>query len=250
MDIYGLTLCSRYSFPPNSLSLCGPSKQKDLKWYSTSGKADKGTREILSQFSTLFPYLSLIAYENNIKDPFDKRVVEAYWLGNALLHNTPINKFVKHLNEKIKLKKKIKKKQLESIFNKITEGALPHHSFHVLNIYKRTGHMDISYTIETMDACLINWGKVKKIFPTAIIIETKPLKLIADKLTFGKTIFRTIMAQEKKDLLFNSLKAGDWISYHWGYFCQKLTERQIKNLTYYTHFSLKLANHPTNFSSS
>ena len=243
MDIAGLTLCSRYSYPPNSLSLCGPVKKKeDLKWYASSQKADLGTKEILSQFATLFPYLSLIAYENDIKDPFDKRVVEAYWLGNNLMHNAPINKFAQQLSDKIQLKKKIKRKELDSLFIKLTHGALPHHSFHVLNIYKRTGHLNMLHTVQTMDACLINWGKIKKILPFSLIIETFPLTIVGNQLKSGPKKERTIMSQGKDDILFSYLHIGDFVSYHWGYFCQKLSERQLKNLIYYTHLSLKLAN--------
>ena len=131
---------------------------------------------------------------------------------------------------------------MRRIFTKLTHGALPHHSFHVLNIYKRTGHFDIVHVIETMDACLINWGKIKKIIPTAIIIETCPLKRISDKFGYGKAILRTIMPQGENDVLFHSLQPNDWISYHWGYFCQKLNQRQLRNLIYYTNLSVDLAN--------
>ena len=96
MDLKGLALCSRYSYPPNSLSLCGPDKKKDLNWYSIYQQTDKGTLEILSQFSTLYPYLTLIAQENKIKDPFNQKVVEAYWIGNNLLHKIPVKSFVTH----------------------------------------------------------------------------------------------------------------------------------------------------------
>ncbi len=242
ISIDGLALCTRYSYPPNSLSLCGPDKKADLKWYSTNQKSDKGTVEILSQFSTLFPYLRLIAESNNIKDPFDARVVEAYWLGNNLLHQITIEKYTKYLSDSIQLKKKIIKKELEMIFKKIEIGALPHHTFHVMNVYKRTGHLDIPHTIETMDACLINWGKIKKITKGAVIIETKPLRIINHHLAFEPLRERTIISQGEKDILFDKLKIGDFISYHWGYFCQKLTPVQLKNLYYYTNLSLRFAN--------
>lgn len=241
-SIDGLAICTRYSYPPNSLSLCGPDKKKDLNWYSINQQADKGTLEILSQFSTLYPYLTLIAQENKIKDPFDQKVVEAYWIGNDLLHKIPVRSFVTHLSDKIHLKKKIKRPDLHRIFDKISDGALPHHAFHVLNIYKRTGYLEIPHTIETMDACLINWGKIKKIIPGAIVIETKPLRVINNQLGFGSVRQRTIISQGEKDILFTAVKIGDWISYHWGYFCQKLTADQLKNLIYYTNLSVKLAN--------
>ena len=232
MSLTGLALCSRYSYPPNSLSLCGPDKKSDLNWYSENQKTDRGTLEILSQFSTLYPYLTLIASENKIKDPFEKSVVEAYWVGNNLLHRIPITSFVSLLSNKIDVKAKIK----------IANGALPHHSFHVLNVYKRTGHLDILHTVETMDACLINWGKVKRINNDSLVIETKPIALINNKLEFGKLRERTVIPQGEKDVLFRDLKTGDWISYHWGYFCHKLSSLQLRNLIYYTNLSLNHAN--------
>jgi len=246
MDLKGLALCSRYSYPPNSLSLCGPDKkdkQMDLRYYSGSQKSDKGTLEILSQFSTLYPYLQLIAYENNIKDPFEEKVVEAYWLGNKLLYQTSIKDYVKHLSETLAFRKKMKRKELEFIFGKIEMGALPHHSFHVLNIYKRTGHLDIPHTFQTMDACLVNCGKVIKITPYNLMVETNPLTIKRGKIAFGKKVERKLIFQGDKDTMIKRLKIGDFVSYHWGYFCQKLTLRQVNNLSYYTNLSINIANY-------
>lgn len=242
MNQNGLALCARFAYPPNSLSLCGPNKQENLKWYTTTAKIDKGTPEILSKFTTLFPYLTLIAYENKIRDPFTTKVIEAYWLGNDLLNFVGKKKYIQTLSENIKLKKILKRNQLESVFQKIISGGLPHHSYHVLNIYKRTGHLDINHTVETMDACIINWGEIVKINIGTIVIQSKPLRIIDNKLAFDKPIMRKIITQGDKDLLFSKLKINDWVSYHWGYFCQKLSNNQLNNLIYYTTLSVKWAN--------
>jgi hypothetical protein len=242
MNPDGLLLCSRYAYPPNSLSLCGPEKQKDLKWYTMQGKTDTGTREILSAFSTLYPYLSFIAYENNIKDPFEIPVIEAYWLGNHLLSNIPLSGFSRHLKDNLKLKKKITPAKLSSLLEKLPIGGLPNHAFHVLNIYKRTGHLDISHSTETMDACIINYGKIEKTLPGYLIINTKPLRMINDKLQFDKPIKRKISLIFEKHSLQLKIKNGDWVSYHWGMFCQKLNSHQLKNLIYYNNLAVSLAN--------
>lgn len=242
MNNIGLALACRYSYPPNLLSLCGPKKQTDLKWYAITGKTDKGTAEILSQFATLYPYLCFIAYQNNINNPFSPLVVEAYWLGNSLLNNISKRKFGYHLKDTLNLKKKIKPAELSLVLSKLDSDALPHHSFHILNVYKRTGHLDILHTVETMDACLINWGKVVEIKGNNIFVKTQPLKLINDKLTFASDMIRTIIPQGVNDERFKKLKIGDTVSYHWGYFCQKLTAIQLRNLIYYTKLSLAVAN--------
>ena len=160
MDHQGLLLCARYAFAPNSLHYCGPDKIINLFAYTQEQMADRGLQEILTEFETLYPYLTFIAYENNIRDPFDRRVVEAYWLGNTLLHTISMNGFFRHFSDALHLKKKITKKDFELLVGKLPAGAIPHHTFHVLNIFTRTGHHAIKHTLETMDNCRIGWGKV------------------------------------------------------------------------------------------
>ncbi|MBI2617585.1 hypothetical protein HYW55_05595 [Candidatus Gottesmanbacteria bacterium] len=239
MNYQGLKLCSKYAFPPNSLSLCGPQKQSELSWYTKIGKVDRGVKEILTQFSTLYPYLCLIARENKIKDPFDSRVVEAYWLGNTLLHSIPISHFSNHIKETLGLKKRIKRAELEKTLQKLPLGALPHHAFHVMNIYIRTGHLGIPHTIETMDACLINWGKVVDVHPTFVIVNTQALIESRGKLHFQNGKRRKIQTYSR------SFVVGDFISYHWGWACERLTAAKLRNLIFYTNRSFGLANIPS-----
>ena len=91
MNKQGLLYCARYSVAPNFYGYCGPDKNASLIDYLKEDKADKEMAHIFSDFDTLIAYLKLISFENKIEDPFDKKVVEAYWIGNQLLHN--INDF-------------------------------------------------------------------------------------------------------------------------------------------------------------
>jgi hydrogenase maturation factor len=52
-------------------------------------------------------------------------------------------------------------------------------------------------------------------------------------------IREAIVAQEA---LAKRLSPGDYISVHWGIVCDKLSERAIKRLSYYTEQSIRLAN--------
>src|SRR3989344_7978965 len=83
----GILRCSRYSFGPNRLHYCGPDVNAELQAEIEAANPNPHLVAILREFKTLFPYLKLIASANNIVDPFDARVVEAYWLGNELLEN-------------------------------------------------------------------------------------------------------------------------------------------------------------------
>lgn len=242
MSLAGLTLCSRYAYPPNALHLCGPEKQTDLSWYVQTEKPDRGTAEILAQFSTLYPYLCLIAGENGLKDPFDKEVVQAYWLGNQLLSNVGVTPFVNYLKDTLHLKRHLPRRLLSTILAKLPAGAVPHHAFHVLNVYHRTGHIATPHTLETMDACLINWGKVVSVGNGSIVVKTQKLTTQGNKLVFDHPITRSITYFGKRKEINSNLQVDDIVSYHWGKFCERLTSPKLQSLSFYTKLALNLAN--------
>src|SRR3989344_4408286 len=103
----GIFRCSRYSFGPNRLHYCGPDANHEMKAYLKEGMSDGGLSLILKQFDTLSKYLRLIARSNNITDPFDDKVVEAYWIGNEFLDSIEKNALYRHLIDDHKLKNKI-----------------------------------------------------------------------------------------------------------------------------------------------
>jgi len=243
----GLLRCARYSFAPNSLKYCGPEKQKDMFSYVAEKQVDQGLYGILEQFETLYKYLAMIAYENNIRDPFDARVVEAYWLGNGLLAKTKYKPLAVALTDGLELPKKLTPRQLATTLSKLDE-AVAHHTFHVLNIFRRTGHLPIAHTLLTMDSCRISWGRVKRItnYELRITNEKKqvvtfdveivPLVIHKDKLRLGKPILQNVACVGVVP------KVGEWVSVHWGYVCEVLSTRQLRNLEYYTKLAIDLAN--------
>jgi len=123
---------------PNLLSYCGPARQDDLRSYVTTGQADEGLTEILNHFETLYPQLLLIAQANGLSDPYDIRVVEAYWLGNRLLNRIKPKYYRDLLRESLKLHKKIKPGKFSG-FDTVMGMGFPNHAFHVLNIFSVPG---------------------------------------------------------------------------------------------------------------
>lgn len=241
MSQQGLLECLRYSLPPNALSYCGPNKIGDLLEYRKMRLTDQGLVENLSQFHTLYAYLSFIAYENDMRDPFDLPVVKAYWVGNKLLKQFDIRRFYYHLRDTLGLKKQLSSSELATLFGKLPQGALPNHAFHVLNVPWRTGHLPIEHTLETMDACRIGWGRVIKNEKLKIKIEKLPLVYDNEQLKLGKTIREDIVSNINGTKLVN-VKKDDWVSFHWGMVCNKISLQEIQSLTYYTELAIKLAN--------
>ena len=78
----GPVLFARYAFGPNRLGYCGPDAVDELFGEATGGHDERALRELARAFEGAWPYLELIARRNGLSDPLDRRVVEAYWLGN------------------------------------------------------------------------------------------------------------------------------------------------------------------------
>lgn len=238
----GILRCARYAFMPNKLNFCGPDKNRDLFYYCVEGKPDKGLELILKEFQVLYPYLKLIAYSNGITDVFDERVIEAYWIGNELLENIDRSKLYCHLIDEQQLKKKLSKKLLDRVIEKIPLGARPHHSFHVLNIVKRTGNLDILHTLKTMDLCKISWGRIIGIEKPYFQVEYQPLVFENNQMKLGEPIIENVLSEINQEGFLKDVEIGKWISFHWGFACEVLSDWQVAYLRKYTKQSIQLIN--------
>lgn len=238
----GILRCSWYAFGPNRLHYCGPDANAEILAHINNGAADPGLERLLSQFKTLYPYLRLIAEASGIADPFDGRVVEAYWIGNSLLENVSRRQLYDHLINKQEIKKRLGSKDLRWIERKIAQYAMPHHSFHVLNVWMRTGHLERPHTLESIDACRVSWGKVIKIDGPTIIVETPSLVFQDGKLALGDPIQKNLIRRLESTTDIEQLKAGEIVSIHWDVPCEVITPSQLQHLKKYTLKSIALAN--------
>ena len=159
-DLSGAMLCARYAFAPNFYHYCGPDTGGEFEEYLKAEMVDRGLIEHLTDFEVMYPYLAAIAQANGISDPLDPRVVEAYWVGNEMLEKVTERDVCVALMEKHKLQRKVSKKEMRWLLPKIDKKARLHHSFHVLNVFTRTGHHSVEHTVETMDECRIGWGRL------------------------------------------------------------------------------------------
>lgn len=246
----GLILFCKYAFPPNRLQYCGPQETKTLFELLREKSYSKELKNLALHFEGAVPYLKLIAQTNKIKDIFDWKVVEAYWLGNELLKNVEISKLHRHIEERFR--KRIKIREWRWLELQPIKGAKPFHGFHVFDIYRQIGLLRSgtgNKIIETMDNCRIGWGKIKNIslnppgggseklsFGNALV-EYFPLEFNnLGKLQLGKKILKNFC------LIDTSLREGDNVSLHWNFICDKLTPRQKQNLIYWTNYHLNLTN--------
>ncbi len=240
MNSHGLLLAARYACPPNLLSLCGPNRQSDLLYSLKTGTVTTGLAEILTEFSTLFPYLRFIASVNNIDDPFDPRVVQSYFVGNQLLAGIHMRDFGAFLTGDMQIQKRLTKPQIPIFHALMRQGTFPHHNHHVLTLYVRTGHDASMHTLQTINACIINWGKVINILSTSLTVLTRTIIYRDTTLCLSPPHEYTVRILSNPNS--QKLRIGDSVSFHWGHVCARLSTHQVSMLKAFTYDALLRAN--------
>lgn len=243
MSVNGSLLFAKYAFSPNKLRYCGPDDNRAIFDYCVAQQSDGGLVQLLEKFEGAYPYLKLIAKSNKIEDLFSEKVVEAYWIGNDLLDFVKDSDFYNSLKERFG--KKIPSKSVKWLFTKPPVGAKPHHAFHVLDVYTKTGMMRSGVktnVLETINNCLIIPGRVVKIDEKNLVVKYQPVVMKKGKLTFGDFVEKQIQWRYDKKTFINMPKIGDRVSFHWNWVCDILDERQSHNLKFWTGYHIDIAN--------
>lgn len=241
--ISGAVLFGRYAFPPNRLGYCGPDDSVALLEYVSEQRTDRGLVELERRFVGAYPYLQLIAQANNIPDPFDRRVVEAYWIGNACLARVTPAAFGESLSERFA--DRMSRNTFGWLAGKLALGAKPHHNFHVFDVYTRAGLMNdraAPVLLETMDNCRISWGEVAAIEGAELVVERPALTLINGKLALSEPQPRRVLRQIDGRGFAEDVQPGDYVSVHWNWACDVLTPGALARLMRSNARAMALAN--------
>jgi len=240
----GIRLAALYGIYPHRLGFCGPQKNRDkrvlLDYLSGQKFPEEKIRGILEEFEGAFPYYKLIAKSNNIKDPFNEKVVKAYWIGNRLLEKVSVDSLrkmiIKEFSKPGLLSKHLSlKKAKETPLN-----SKPHHSFHALVMGSVTGRIVLKGKL--LDFCRIGWGKViqhKLGRKNKIMIEYQPVREKNERYFLGEPIEKLISWDRNLVLKIN---IGDTVSVHWNYLIQILNKGDLANLKKYTQITIESLN--------
>ena len=239
-SVPGPVLFARYAFPPNSHGFCGPADHSGFFEYGVAGR---DLRSMSQQFAGAWPYLELIASATGLDDPLDHRVVEAYWVGSPRLDHVDVRSVGNSMEERFRA-------TTGSSFSTLTEsvlsGGVPHHSFAVFCIYPWTGLLSdgrkAEHDLTVLDRCRIRWGKVLAVQGDQVVVESRPLTWDGYTLGIGETETETVVRSLDGVGMVTDLEAGDWVSLHWEWVCDRLTERQVGFLRSYTLRHLEIVN--------
>jgi Family of unknown function (DUF6390) len=234
----------RYAYPPNALGYCGPADFAALREYAVAGVVDRGLVQLAQAFAGAWPYLELIASGCGIADPLDQRVVEAYWVGNDLLDKVPVTAIGNSMQERFGHRTG---SQFQFLAEGVLAGGVPHHSFAVFGVYPWTGLLrddrKAKHALMVLDRCRIRWGRVTAVHGDQAAVEYRPLRWDGRLLTLGEPA--TEMARLALDgtSIAHPISAGDWVSLHWDWVCDRLTRRQLRALRGFTLRHLDMVNH-------
>jgi len=247
----GPKIAALYGLIPNRLGFCGP-RQEILKKFLAGKLGIVDVIPVLEKFEAAYSYYELIAQKNKVRTgPLNKRVVEAYWIGNELLEKVTADDLRQLIIKKFTKPGLLSKEEAEIKAKSIPENSKPHHSFHVLILGSITGRIDFTGDSKLKDTCRIEWGRVIKIPNTKkpyssrwldepirqkakIIVQCNPL--VGEKvIKLGKAVKKEVIWEKE---ILPLLNIGDWVSLHWNHAIQILKEEDIINLHKYTQNTL------------
>jgi hypothetical protein len=234
----------RYAFPPNQRGSCGPPDSSTFFQYGVTGTIDPGLTELARQFAGAWPYLELIAGAAGVPDPLDRRVVEAYWVGNRLLDSVGTRTMGDSMEDRFRRRTG---QDFWKLVESVEAGGVPHHSYHVFCIYPWSGLLGdhsrgAEYALTVLDKCRIRWGRVVAVQGDQVVVESQPLTFDGHRLEIAPAAKEVAVGAMDGEGLVTGLEPGDWVALHWDWVCDRLTRTQLDALRRYTTYHLSIVN--------
>ncbi|WP_296605139.1 DUF6390 family protein [Nocardioides sp.] len=235
---------ARYAYPPNALGYCGPDAAAQLLEQAAAGADDPDLRRLLRGFEGAWPYLELIAVANGLTDPLDARVVEAYWVGNALLDR--VGPRLLGDSVELRFRRRTSRPAWSHLEAQVPAGAVPHHAFHVFGVYPWVGLLrggrGGAEPLRVVDRCRVRWGQVLATSGADAVVRSRPLTWDGRRLSLGSPVEETAVLRVGDRGLAGAVEPGDWCSLHWDWVCERLERGQLVELRRRTLDQLAVVN--------
>lgn len=238
----GPELFARYAYPPNALGYCGPNDPAALLQAAGQGGQWDHLANLARQFEGAWPYLELIAGCNGLRDPLDRRVVEAYWVGNRLSLQVPPTVLAGSLDERFSSRAG---RRFEPLVSAAIAGGVPQHSFHVFAVYPWLGLLRAGMEgppLEVLDRCRIRWGRVEAMHGDLVSVTSRALDFVGSRLVLGNERVEQVRRSLDGAGFVEHLVEGEMVSLHWDWVCDRLTPRSLSWLEACTRHNLNAVN--------
>ena len=239
--VSGAVLFARYAYPPNALGYCGPGDPAAL--LGAAATADEGALGAMAlQFDGAWPYLRLIAACNGLEAPLDRRVVEAYWVGNELLDRVPAGLLRSSLEDRFGRRAG---RDFPAIAQAAVTATAPCHCFHVFAVYPWVGLLRAGVrgpALEVLDRCRVRWGTVERVDGEVLTVRSRLLELRGSRLALGAPAPELVRAGTDGLRLVEDVAPGDVVSLHWDWVCDRLSPPALARLRRFTASTLAAVN--------
>lgn len=239
----GPVLFGRYAFGPNRLGYCGPDESRSLLAFAAAGTDEPGLRSLARGFEGAYPYLQLIADANDIADPLDRSVVEAYWLGNGL--TAAVRPGELHRSVEERFRPRLAPSEWRWLESAVALGARPVHAFHVFDVFPKVGLLRgeaVDDVLATIDACRIRWGRVESVAGNSLFVSAASLEMVEGRLRLSAPRVETVSRWLDGTGFVDDVEPGDMVAIHWSWACDRLSARQLHNLVAWTRLALWVTN--------
>lgn len=239
----GAQMWARYSYPPNSHGYCGPSVGNALLDYGAAGVTDPGLTQHVRGFAGVWPNLNLIASAAGIADPLDRRVVEAFWIGNRLLESVDVTSMGNATEDRFRAQTGL---YFPHLVDGVAAGGVPHHNFSVFVVSPWGSLLNDdrrgATAIGQLDRCRIRWGKVVTVVGDEAVVRFRPVVWDGQTLSLGEPRLETVQYAVGGTAFLDDLAEGDVVSLHWDWVCDRISPEQLQQLQYYTARHMEIAN--------
>ncbi|MDG6907026.1 MAG: hypothetical protein JRN20_14735 [Nitrososphaerota archaeon] len=237
IDAFGALLHAKHAFMPNKLGYCGPDDRGAILRHLQESSIDDNLVATLKNFEAAYPFIHLIGKSNGLQ-PFDRKVTEAYWIGNELLGNVAPEEFY---NFSLRDLKKKNSTEIKNLFLNLRDRAMPHHTFYVISTaisvisdFHHSSNRDPTKISEVMDNCRISWGEVLNVEKDSLLVKYRPLQLVDGLVALTKKSVKKKVKYDQTVPPFENVSPGDFVSIHWNFACEVLSEAQVDNIRKYT----------------
>jgi len=93
-----------------------------------------------------------------------------------------------------------------------------------------------------LDRCRIRWGEIVAITGDDAVVRSRPLVWDGASLGVGEPIVETAKYAVNGSGFVAGLAAGDVVSLHWDWVCDRLSPPQLQRLKHFTARHLRIAN--------
>ena len=174
--VSGALLFARFAAPPNSLGYCGGDDHRALVDHLRAGVDGPDLVRLCRAFEGAWPYLRLIA--TSAGSPTRSIPAWSRPTGSATACSTASRRRTSPRTSSAASVLERPARSGPGLLAKSVEGALPHHSFHVLEVMPRIGLLragHVAAILPSMEQCLIRPARVVASDDGGLLVRTRPL---------------------------------------------------------------------------